>query len=366
MSIILFIVIIGVLIFIHELGHFLVAKKSGIRVDEFSIGFPPRIFSKKKGETKYSIGSIPFGGYVKIFGENPEEVDENDADIERSFIRKNRFIQALVVVAGVVFNIVFAWMLFIWSFSVGSLVPISEDMGQFDKGQITNEQVIVTDVIDGSPAELSGIQTGDRIISTVNGEKISIERPAQVSEYIKENAEKEITLEIQRNGDTFSATATPEQNIIESGPGIGISMQHVGVLNLSFLDSIIEGTKTTFAALKGMTLGLIDFIGDLFTNDADFDQIAGPVGIAGLVDGAYKIGFAQVLGFIALISINLAIINMIPFPALDGGRLIFIIIESIIRRPISVKVTGWLNAIGFLLLLALMVVLTVSDIGKLL
>ena len=351
MSIIIFIIILGVLIFIHELGHFLVAKKNGIKVDEFAIGFPPRIFGFKKGETEYSLNLIPFGGYVKIFGENPDD-ESLDPSREDSFVNKSKGVQAAVLVAGVAFNIIFAWLLFSISFMTGFPSVVSENTQQ----HISGAHVVITDVISGSPAESSGLQAGDEIVAASVGE---------IQESISNSNGQDITFQYKRNGEIFETVIVPEEGIVEGKYAVGIAMDTIGKLKLPLHLALWEGFTMTLGMIKDIAIGLGLFIVQIFTGNADFDQVAGPVGIVGLVGDASQFGFVYLLGFTAFISLNLAVLNLIPFPALDGGRLLFVLIETIIRRPIKTSVANTINAVGFGLLILLMIVITVSDVIKL-
>ena len=167
MSFITLIVVISILVFVHEFGHFIVAKKLGVRVDEFSIGFPPRIWSKKYGETKYSINLIPFGGYVKIFGENPNEENTSGLDSERSFVNAKKWKQGLVLLSGILFNILFAWILISASFMFGSLVPVGERASDYSD-YIKESRVLITKVMPNSPASLVGLKEGNQILAVRN------------------------------------------------------------------------------------------------------------------------------------------------------------------------------------------------------
>lgn len=356
MSIIIFIIILGALIFVHELGHFIVAKKSGIRVDEFAIGFPPKIFSLKKGGTVYSLNLIPFGGYVKIFGENPDE-ESLSPDAKDSFVNKPKIIQALVLVAGVSFNIIFAWILFSISFMTGFPSVVTEET----KERISDAYVVVTDVLENSPAQEAGIKVGDQLVSLDGDEDISIEK---IQNYIASHPDG-FTLEYLRDKELNKTDLMPKDSIIEDKVAIGISMDMIGFLKLPIHKAFLEGGSMTIQALKDITIGLYTFIGQAFSGKANLEQVAGPVGIISLVGNAAQFGFVFLLGFTAFISLNLAVLNLVPFPALDGGRLLFILIEAIIRKPIPTKVANITNAIGFIILILLMVVITVSDVVKL-
>ncbi|MEI6191299.1 MAG: RIP metalloprotease RseP [bacterium] len=362
MTIILFLVVLAVLIFVHELGHFLVAKKSGIRVDEFAIGFPPKIFSWVRGETKYVLNLIPFGGYVKIFGENPDEESTTGADSARSFVNAKKWKQAGVLLSGIFFNVLFAWVLISISFMFGSLVPVGDGASGYSK-YIKESQVVLTSVAVDSPAEKAGLAQGDRIISvaSISGKDLNM---ASIIEEVGKNADNQIDVVYEHSGQTKQVKITPELNVTENRKVIGIYMENVGIVKLNPFLAFWEGGKMTVVTFKQVVVGLGTFIWQAIRGHGDFSQVSGPVGIVGLVGDAAHFGLAYFLGFIAFISLNLAVINLIPFPALDGGRVLFVIIEAIIRRPIKAKITNTLNTVGFFILISLMLIITYRDIMK--
>ena len=366
MSIIIFIIILAILIFVHELGHFLVAKKSGIRVDEFGLGFPPKIFAKKLGNTVYTLNAIPFGGFVKIFGEDPHSEEIKEEDRHTSFFYKPKWIQVSVLVAGVTFNIIFAWLCISLGFMIG--MPASTDYSSF--GQTTRTNLVITEIIKDSPAEKAGLTTGDVIVSVSSGE-VSIQNenltPNKVSELISNSIAKNIEVAYRR-GEALPTNVfiEPNSDLIEGKKAIGIVMDSMGILKLPIHLAFIEGARTTWFLTKGTVVGLVGFLRDVVTFKSDFSQVAGPVGIAKVVSQANNLGFVYLLSLVALISINLAVINLLPFPALDGGRLLFVGIEAIIRRPINPVFVRWTNALGFVFLIILMLVITSHDILNLL
>ncbi|MHB1316244.1 MAG: M50 family metallopeptidase [Minisyncoccota bacterium] len=370
MSIIIFIIILAILIFVHELGHFLVAKKSGIRVDEFGLGFPPKIFSKKIGETLYTLNAIPFGGFVKIFGEDPHQEEIKEEDKGRSFYYKPKYIQALVLVAGVTFNIIFAGLLFLIGFMIGQ--PATADTSRF--GEIQNPQLVITSVLPGSPAQKAGLSGGDVILfveASGNKEGAQLDTEGnltadRVSEVISLSDGEKITLLYQRGSDApKTAFIIPTDTVIPGRKAVGIAMDTVGILKLPIHEAFAQGVITTGQLTWATAKGLVAFLWSVVTLQSNFSQVSGPVGIAGVVKEAANLGFVYVLSLTALISINLAVINLIPFPALDGGRLLFVGIEAVTRRKIPSKFATYTNAGGFILLIILMVVVTLNDIVKL-
>lgn len=359
MSIIIFIVILGLLIFVHELGHFLVAKKTGIRVDEFAIGFPPRLFTFKKGGTNYSLNLIPFGGYVKIFGETPDE-ESLAKDADDSFVNKPKWTQAFVLVAGVLFNTLFAWFLFSVAFLIG--FDVSKERFHFvDKP----EEIRVLTVSEDSPAESAGLIEGDTAISlTKDGVGILFNDSQHAVQTIK-STETPFTLGIVDSKGNIKDVEFTEKQEVDSEEIIGVYLEDVMNVKSGFFESIWNGFLMTGFALKEITVALGGLISDAFVGQANLNNVAGPVGIVGLVDEAAAVGIVSLITFTAFISINLAILNLAPFPALDGGRLLVIFIESIIRRDLNHKAVNWVNLIGFIILITLMIIITISDIGKL-
>ncbi|MDO8492745.1 MAG: site-2 protease family protein [bacterium] len=362
MNLILFILILGLLVLAHEFGHFVVAKFFKIRVDEFAIGFPPKIFKWKKGETTYSVNWLPIGGFVKIFGENPDDENTNGPDRKRSFVHKPRFIQALVLVAGVAMNVLLAWVFFATAIMIGLPAP----GGYAGDKQLTNASTAILEVLPNSPAEKAGFVSGDKILAMESGKdklgNIDIEK---VQEFIGAHGSEDIAISINRKGEQTIIHATPITGVVSNKPALGISLGQVGVLKLSFWKAISEAGKITVYMFGAVAIGLFELLKSAIVGQADLSQIAGPVGIVGLVGDASHIGFAYLLGFVAMISVNLAVINLLPFPALDGGRLLFVAIESIIRRRIKPVIANTLNTVGFALLITLMVVITYHDIIKL-
>jgi len=362
MSILIFIIILGILIFVHELGHFLVAKKAGVRVDEFAIGFPPRLFSFKKGETTYAINLIPLGGYVKIFGESADE-ESLDPNRKDSFINKSRWVQAAVLVGGVVFNIIFAWILLSISLMFGFPTIVSDQ----NRDQITESYVVVTNVFEDSPASSAGLQAGDQILNLSAGENSISYTDLTVSslqEFIA-SSESEVNFEIIRSGENMNLAILPESGIVGDNPAVGIGIDRIGRLQLGFFSAFVQGFTMTGQMMIDMTTGIGTLLGQAFTGNGSLDDVAGPVGIVGLVGNAANFGITYLLGFTAFISINLAVLNILPLPALDGGRLVIVLIEGILNKRIKPEIVNSVNTVGFLALILLMIVITINDVIRL-
>lgn len=369
MTIVLFFAILVVLILVHEFGHFIVAKKSGIRVDEFGIGFPPKMFGVKFGETEYTINWLPLGGFVRIWGEDPTDEDYKDTpENTRSFVTQPRYIQAAVLVAGVGMNILFAFALYVVAFLIGMPSHIDETTPLSEYHSV---KLFVTGVLENVPAsetlkpndEILGLRTANAALTAEDGLT-----PETVSNFVSNSNGEVVTFDLIRRGEQVAVEVQPEQGVLEEKPEVlaaGFSMSYVGVKDVSFFEAIYEAGKRTTDALVGITVGLYDLLAGAFTGTSDFSQVSGPVGIIGLVGDAAALGFIWILTFSAFISLNLAVINLFPFPALDGGRLVFVIIESIIRRPIKPIIATRLNQFGMIALLTLMAVVTIHDVLKL-
>lgn len=360
MSIILFILILLVLVLVHEAGHFAVAKYFKIRVDEFAFGFPPRLYSIKKGETAYSFNLLPLGGYVKIYGEDANEVQSEDA--ARSFVKQHRLVQAAVIVAGVIMNLVLAWVLISSTLAIGIAAPVDNDEGY----AVTNPRLMVTDVSAKGPAAVSGMVGGDYLVSLAEGgETVLATSPDIVSGFIGPREGKSIAVTYEHEGKAVTGTMTPVMGISQKGAAIGIYMDMIGTLKLPIHKAFYHGAIKTWQYTRLTAVGIYTFVSEAVTGHANFEEVTGPVGIVKAVGAASAVGFANVLLFTALISINLAIINIIPFPALDGGRLLFITIEGVMRRAIPTRIANYVNVAGFALLMLLMLLVTYHDVVKL-
>ena len=365
MSIFIFIVILVVLILVHEFGHFIVAKRAGIRVDEFSIGFGPTIISRQYGETLYVLKAFLLGGYVKIFGENPDDESISGSESTRSFVHQPKIIQTAVLLAGVFFNILLAWVIFSVIFMVGMPTAISED----DIGMVHNPRLVISDVLVETPAAVAGLQQGDIIlgIESSSGDTLTTLTGSAVIEFISTHGEQPLNLSLERGREMLSVVVVPEENIVPDSPeraAIGISMGLVGDQKLAPHKAVWEGARFTFEMIGLISVGLFGFFANAFMLNADLSQVAGPIGIVTLVGNAADSGAISLLLFTAFISLNLAVINILPFPALDGGRFLFVLIEAVKGSPIKPTIQNAFNTIGFVLLILLMILVTYGDIVK--
>lgn len=350
----IFIAILALLILAHEFGHFIVAKISGIAVEEFAFGFPPRLISKKYKDTLYSINLIPLGGYVKLLGEESESGDH------RSFSKKPVWKRFSVVIAGVIMNILLAAILFSIGFKIG-MSPITLDPSTL--GGVQKPYIIITNVLDNTAASKAKLKAGDKIESiTINGENFSIQTPEQVQELTALYKGKNIILNLSQDGKNIQKNITLGEGEIPLGVGLARS----AIVKLSISESI----KVAFTETFNIIGAIGKFMGNLFVNlfgkGVIPPDVAGPVGIYTLTAEASRLGLSFVLQLTALLSINLAVLNILPIPALDGGRAVFIILEGIFRKKIiRQNVETIIHTIGFILLLVLLLAITVRDIIRL-
>lgn len=370
MSILLFIVILVALIVVHELGHFFAAKWAKMKVEEFGIGYPPRALTlAQKNGTDYTLNWLPFGGFVKIKGEDGETEEaggrRQEAGAQDSFVGKPHWKQALVIAAGIIMNLLFAWVIL----SATLFLGMPRALTDAEALAANDVSLAVSGVLPGSPAEVAGLQAGDRILAASAGtDRFASVSSEAFTEFIAARPGETIALEVSRGGETLALAAIPETGTIESDPrraALGVGVAPVGTLSIPLWRAPIEGALLTASLTQRIAVGLAAFFGSVFTLSADLAQISGPVGIAGAVGEASADGFVALLMLTAVISINLALINLLPVPALDGGRLLFIIIEWITGKRIPEGVAGTVNGIGFAFLILLMVAVTASDIWKL-
>lgn len=348
-TLLIFILILGILVLVHEFGHFIIAKKSGLTVEEFGFGFPPRIFSWKVNETLYSINLLPLGGFVKILGE-----DGGETSSPKSFSSKSAGIRSLIAAAGVSMNFLLGALLLIIGFYVGLPQVLDKENETIAK----NVQIQIIAINHNSPAEEANLKLGDSI---ENFTEISI-----LQDFINQNKGKEINLKIKRGENYLEIKTTPRINPPKEEGALGIALVKTGIVSYPWYESVWLGIKSSFIITWEIIKGFFELIKNLLTAGKVPQEVAGPVGIAVLAGQAINLGFIYLLQLVALISLNLAVLNLIPFPALDGGRLLFLGIEKIKGSKVNPKIENAIHSIGIILLLTLVALITYRDILKLL
>ena len=353
MSIIIFIVVLAVLVLVHEFGHFWVAKKSGMKVDEFGFGFPPRLFGIKRGETLYSVNLLPLGGFVKIVGENNEEGED-----PRSFINKPFFARFATLFAGVFMNFVLAGFLLAIGFVIGlpTVVPEGQEVPRF--AHISNPSVSILLVNPESPAAEAGLKEGDSI-KAVDGQEVNTVE--QLITHVNSKPGQNVTLDITRGNEALSLDVYSRPNPPEGSGPIGISLGNVGKITYPWWYSPIVGFQSAWR----ITVLTVQSFGQLIFRGEGLESLGGPVKIAAMTGQVTKLGIEYLIQFAAFLSINLAVLNIVPFPALDGGRILFLFIEKIRGKKNNPQIEQWANVIGFALLITLIIWITVRDVVSL-
>jgi regulator of sigma E protease len=356
LTVIAFIIILGLLVFVHELGHFLVAKKKGVKVEEFGFGFPPRLWGIKKGETIYSVNAIPVGGFVKIFGEDGEEKENR-----HSFASKKIWQRASILLSGVAMNILLAILLLSFGYMVGLPWAIEDNQVASDA------KVQITQIAPNSPAQTSGMKVGDTILGvrSATGEPLFFNKVIEIQNFTDKNRGQEIIVVLQRGKYMFEIKIIPRQNPPLGEGAMGIGLARVAKISYPWQRALYEGTAATFQLIWLTIYSFGYLVWQFFSHGRAAGEVVGPVGIFSIAGQAAKMGFVYLLQLTALLSVNLAIVNALPFPALDGGRALFLIIEKIKGSAVSQTIEKAIHTAGFVFLILLMVVITLRDIIKL-
>lgn len=346
------------LIVLHEFSHFLAAKRFGVKVEEFGIGLPPRLFGKKIGETIYSLNLIPLGAFVRLFGEEEEIKDE------KSFSSQPVSKRILIALAGVFSFWVISFLIFTFLFILGNRIVVTEETN----GKLFSPKVQIARVASNSPAEISGLRIGDAIIEVKKNELEvrKVERVSDVQNFIKDNLGEEIILTIERGNKTFETRLKPRLSPPEGEGPIGVVLVLTAIKKYPFGEAIYQGAKQTLNLTLSVFEGYFVAIENFVKKRPTGVEMMGPVGIFQITFQASQLGFVYFFNFLAMISIYLAIFNLLPIPALDGGKVLFLMIEAIRRKPISMKTEQKITAFFFGLLILLAIFATIKDISRIL
>lgn len=361
MSILYFILVLFVIVLVHEYGHYKTAKMFGVRVDEFGFGYPPKVMTLfKRGETVFTLNALPFGGFVKIYGEDAVE----GGDTSRALFSKPKWQQAIILSAGVIMNVILGWVIFL-----GLFLTHSPTMSSFVPSQyVTNHTITISDVLTDSVAEHAGLKSGDIVKNiSIDGSSVQVTSASDLVDQLKARGSNPLTIEVERNGSLVPITVTPTHKTNTEPYTIGVGLSEAGTYKLPFVKSIEYSFTTTASIIGSIFGGLYDLIKSLFvhTPGSSNVEISGPVGIVKTIGNASKYGIAYLLSLTALISLNLAVLNILPIPALDGGRLLFILIEKIKGSAVNIKTATVIHTTSFFILVGLMLVVTFFDVLKL-
>ena len=349
-----FILVLGLLIFVHELGHFLFAKLFGVRVLKFSLGFGPRVVGKVIGETEYIISALPLGGYVKMFGENPDDQQVTDADKNGSFAHKPVWQRFMVVLAGPLFNLLFSVVLFFLVYSfVG--IPTALDTTRIGK------------VNENSPAAVAGLQTGDVILRIDDKETIGW---LDVLEAVKNSGGNPVDVVVQRGGERVNVAIVPAIDAVRNVFGEEVEKRYmIGIMKAdeltyqesTLLEALQSACRQTWMYISLTVLGFIKIIQQV----VPASEIGGPILIAQIAGEQMKAGWLNLIYFMSLLSVNLGILNLLPIPVLDGGHLLFLTIEGVRRKPMNERAQIVAQQVGIGLLATLMIFVFYNDIVRL-
>jgi regulator of sigma E protease len=348
-SVAAFLVVLGILIFFHEAGHFLIARLFGVGVEKFSLGFGPRLIGRKVGITDYRISMIPLGGYVKMVGEEPDETLD-PALIPISFTHKHVLKRALIVFAGPAFNILLAVLVFFSIAWASGLLILKPSVGS---------------VKEGSPAQAAGLQKGDLVVA-VDG--VAVSNWEEMAEKISGSDGRPIEMVVRRPEGDLTLRAVPELTTTKNLLGEDIRRYVVGIgtagetytRELGLFEAMGESLRQTYNVIELMLVILVK----LFSGDISVDTVGGPIMIAQMAGDQAKAGISSLFQFLAVISVNLAVINLLPIPVLDGGHLMFFLIEAVKRRPVNLKVREIAQQVGMVILIMLMILVFYNDITR--
>lgn len=350
-SIISFAIVLGVLIFVHEMGHFIIAKIVGVGVERFSLGFGPRIVGKKIGMTDYRISAIPLGGYVKMVGEAPD-LELDVSLIPLSFSHKSVFRRTLIVLGGPAFNFFLSVVIFFCYFQISGLPIMKPEVGAIQEGM---------------PAHEAGIRTGDHIVA-VDGKPVT--QWDEMAALIKQSGGQPLNLELLRNKTIILVTVTPKLVSSQNVFGEEVDKYVIGIMasgaftveQLDPIDAAAHGVLQTWQIAKLTVLA----IGKILAGTLSAKTLGGPIMIAQLAGQQAKAGILNLIFFIAILSVNLGILNLLPIPVLDGGHLLFLLIEAVSRQPVNLKMREAAQQIGIFVLILLMIYVFYNDILRIL
>lgn len=357
--IIAFISLIG-LIVLHEFGHFILAKKFGVRVDEFGVGYPPRIIGRKIGETVYSLNLLPFGAFVKIYGE------DGGGEGGRAFGGKPLWQRALIILGGVVSFWLISAVLFSFVAALGAPTVVEDDA----EHGLLNSGVQISGLAPDSPAEKAGLKPGDFIkkLEVKNDESgikiLEIDKVKEVIEFTNVHQGEEVFLTIKRGEEIFDVSLVPRVSPPAGQGAMGVALVRTAIVNYPIYEIPFRGALATANLTMAVVRGYGDVFGKVLRGEPSGVQAMGPVGILGLMSQAAQMGAVYFIQFVAIIAVYVALFNILPIPAVDGGKLLFLAIEGFRKKPFNPKIEEQINGAFFLLLIILMIWVTIGDITR--
>ncbi len=352
LTILIFAAVLAVLVLAHEFGHFAAARLFGIDVEEFGVGFPPRALGVRRGRTLWSLNWIPLGGFVKIRGE-----DDPSASGPGTFSHAPAWARAVVICAGVFMNLVLASALF----AVGYGIGVPQPLGGLPAGaRVRDPRVQIVEVLKDSPAGAAGFMVGDTLVSIDGRRFLKID---DIQSYINA-ASGPVDVRLQEGKAMRDVRLTPVVDPDSGKKLMGVALAESAIVSLPWYAAVWHGIAATGFYVKEIFLSFADLIKGLFVGQKPGTELSGPVGIAVLTGQAARLGFLYLLQFAALLSVNLAVVNILPIPALDGGRLLFIVIEKLRGRSVRPLVEAVIHRVAFFLLLSLVLIVTLHDIAR--
>lgn len=352
-AIIVFVVLLLLLVLVHEFGHFITAKWAGCQVEEFGFGFPPRLISWRRGETRYSLNLLPLGGFVKIKGEDMSDVDPGP----RSFASKSAGWRVFILSAGVLMNALLAIVLLGIQAGVGFPTIATEE----NRHELTDLKTYILEIAEGSPAANAEIEPLDRIVSLAGVANPTLD---QVQELVARSAGSEVALELERQGQHLTVNLVPRVDPPPEEGAMGVSLAATGLKKAPWWQAPWVGLKRTGEMFAAIITQFGILLNRLISDGTVSEGLTGPIGIAIYTKEVTALGLSYILEFGALISLNLAIINILPLPALDGGRILFVGIEKIVGRKWLGKAEQITHTVGFALLILLMIAITLRDVRR--
>ncbi len=353
MTILWFVLILGVLVFVHELGHFLAARRAGVQVEEFGFGFPPRVWGFRRGQLVISFNAIPFGGFVRLQGEQGDPNRRPDSFSSATWPK-----QIVILAAGVIMNYLLAWLILSTIFGAG--LPVQTDQLPASASRWVRQQHVEAVVSDNSPAAQGGLHTGDRVLS-VNGQDFT--NTQDVIRYTTDQHFPSLELVIIHDNARQTLHIQP-QTTAANQPHYGFGLQSVGILRYPWYQAPLAGARSTAEITAQTFRGFGTLVRDLIVHGQVSRDVTGPIGIAVLTAQVSQLGPIALLQFVAVLSISLAVINFLPLPGLDGGRALFVVIGRMRRRPLNPRTENLIHAAGFYALILLVLVITVRDVRR--